>query len=189
MRQAIYQNQDRLKDLIDSFITNLDKTIDLKQISPEDSWGIRIAKCYLPYVLLENIVPNHKNTYFSFDIVAKYNEYRMFVSPEEIIGLPSINAMEGMACGSAFVGIDDPMYADIGLVPNVHYIAYKNDDMEDMVERIRYYQRQPEECERIANAGRQFVISNFTPEAVARGLRKNLELELTDLNAGLNART
>ena len=189
MRQAIYSNQDKLKDVIDSFINSLNKTIDLKQIHPEDSLTIRLAKRYLPYVLLENLVPNHKNTYFSFDIVAKYNAYRMFISPEEIIGLPSINAIEGMACGAAFIGIDHPMYIDIGLIPNVHYIAYKNQNLEDLVQRIQYYQQYPEECEKIAQAGYQFVSSNFTPEAVAKRLWESLGLELSDLNVGLNTRT
>ena len=189
MGKEIYRNKEKLKNVIDSFITSLNKTIDLKQIHPEDSLTIRLAKRYLPYVLLENLVPNHKNTYFSFDIVAKYNAYRMFISPEEIIGLPSINAIEGMACGAAFIGIDHPMYIDIGLIPNVHYIAYKNQNLEDLVQRIQYYQQYPEECEKIAQAGYQFVSSNFTPEAVAKRLWESLGLELSDLNVGLNTRT
>lgn len=178
MRQAIYEHQEKLKDTIDSYITSLDKTVDLKEVFPEDPWNIRLAKHVLPYVLLENIVPNHKNKYFSFDIVEKYNEYRMFISPEEIIGLPSINAIEGMACGSAFIGIEDPMYTDLGLIPNVHYIAYKNEDLSDLVGRIEYYQQHPKECEAIAERGYEYVTSNYTATRVAQVLWKDLESTL-----------
>ena len=33
-----------------------------------------------------------------FDIIQEYNKYKMFVNPEEVIGLPGIGCVEGMAC-------------------------------------------------------------------------------------------
>ena len=48
----------------------------------------------------------------------------MFVVPEEANDLPGIGFVEGMACGSAYIGLDDGMYKDIGLIPRKHYITY-----------------------------------------------------------------
>ena len=44
-----------------------------------------------------------------------------------------IGFVEGMACGSAYIGLDDPMYKDIGLIPGKHYIIYGT--LEDLKSR------------------------------------------------------
>ena len=46
--------------------------------------------------------------------------------------------VEGMACGSAYIGLDDPMYKDIGLIPGKHYITYDG-TLEDLKSKIAYY--------------------------------------------------
>ena len=57
-------------------------------------------------------------------MVEKFNEYKMCLVGEEILGVPGIGYVEGMACGCAYIGLDSPMYRNLGLIPGVHYISY-----------------------------------------------------------------
>ena len=57
----------------------------------------------------------YQKKYFGFDVVQKYNEYKMFISAEERTGAMSINTFEGMACGWALVAQVQPYYEEIGL--------------------------------------------------------------------------
>jgi hypothetical protein len=59
-----------------------------------------------------------------FNIDDEYNKYKMFINAEEVIGLPGIGFVEGMACGTAYIGLRPPMYEDIGMEDRVHYIGY-----------------------------------------------------------------
>jgi glycosyltransferase involved in cell wall biosynthesis len=131
---------------------------------------------YIPAILLRAWHANkHGQYYKNFDIVEKFNQYKMFVCPEEIIGLPSISAFEGMACGCAFLGIDDPMYTGLGFVPGVNYIAYKKNNINDLVSKISYWQNNPKKLEVIAARGCEFVRDNFNRKRIADVLWKDLE--------------
>jgi hypothetical protein len=136
MRLAIYDKKDSLVQYIDSYLN------DFKD------WD------------------RYRDKYMSFDIVAKYNEYKMSIIPEEIIGLPAIGFVESMACGCAYRGIDSPMYRDIGLIPGEHYIAY-NGTLEGLKKVIDYYQTHNDELEKIAETGCLYVHEKFNEETVA----------------------
>jgi spore maturation protein CgeB len=58
------------------------------------------------------------------------------------------------------------MYQDLGLVDGIHYIGYDG-TLDDLIFKIRYYQKHEEELERIASNGYNFVIQNFNEEKVA----------------------
>lgn len=103
--------------------------------------------------------------YYRRDIVETYNTYAMFAVPEEICGLPAIGFVEGMACGSAYVGLDAPMYRDLGMVPGIHYIAYDG-SIDDLMAQVRYHQQHPERTQAIAEAGRNFVQTVLAPNVV-----------------------
>jgi glycosyltransferase involved in cell wall biosynthesis len=109
--------------------------------------------------------------------VQRYNEYRMFLCPEEVVDLPSIGFVEGMACGAAFIGIRDPMYSDIGLIDKVHYIGYDG-TLQDILKKIAYYQKNEQELEQIAEAGYNFVRQNFNGPRVAKEFLTYLEGEV-----------
>lgn len=175
MRRILYGQSHRFSQEIDSFIKGFVDIRILKKINPEDSFFIKIMKKLLPYVILERIIPVPQREYFKFDIVKQYNQYRMFVCPEEAIGLPSVNVFEGMACGCAYIGINDPMYTNLGMSPGAHYIAYKENDIEDLASKIRYYQAHPQELREIAINGYNFVRENFTKKKVAEVFWNDLE--------------
>lgn len=174
MRKTIMETHRAYPDALDSMIKQYENFTFMRE-NADDSLFLKMVKQYAPRFIQKLVLANQHKKYYAFDVVQKYNHYRMFVCPEENIGLPSTNVFEGMACGSAFFGIDDPMYTNLGLMPGVHYVAYAKDDMADLVEKIRYYQTQPEQLEEIARAGSIFVRDRFMGQAVAGLFWKDLE--------------
>lgn len=114
--------------------------------------------------------------YYSFDMVEAFNSYKMCIVGEEILGIPGIGFVEGMACGCAYIGQDMPAYRDWGLVPGVHYITYDG-SKEDLKRVIEYYQmdEHQEELEKIAKTGCEYVRTNFNGNAAAEKLMQQLE--------------
>jgi spore maturation protein CgeB len=112
-----------------------------------------------------------------FNIVDEYNKYKMFVNAEEVIGLPGVGFVEGMACGTAYIGLKSPMYEDIGMRDGVHYIGYDG-SLEDLCKKIAYYQNHGEKLERIAENGYAFVRETCNPDIVMRKFISFLEKEV-----------
>jgi glycosyltransferase involved in cell wall biosynthesis len=115
--------------------------------------------------------------YYKQDIVAVYNSYMMFAVPEEICNLPAIGFIEGMACGCTFFGLDDPMYRDLGLIPGIHYVTYDG-SVSDLILKVRYYQSNITELEKIANCGFEFVQNNLSQQIVYERLINRIEVDL-----------
>lgn len=104
-------------------------------------------------------------SYYKKDIVEIYNSYTMFTVPEEICSLPAIGFVEGMACGSVYFGLDDPMYRDIGMYPGIHYIGYDG-TVADLMIKVDYYQIHPEELSKIGQNGYRFVSENLNQAVI-----------------------
>ncbi|MFH0815004.1 MAG: glycosyltransferase [Candidatus Falkowbacteria bacterium] len=168
MRKIIFENKDNLPQ-IDCCINLHNK--DRMVISQKSKWYNKNGFFKLFYDLF--FLAEGKE-YHSMDIVKKYNEYKMFIAPEENIGLTSINVCEGMACGCAYIGLDSDMYKDMGMIGTQHYIAY--DGMfEDLKNKINYYQNHPSELEQIAQNGYVFAHENFAEEKVVADFWTYLE--------------
>jgi len=159
MRKVIFDNRSKLR-IIDSLIGYQPKP--------------RVKKKGIISLFLSNFGFAGKE-YHGFNIVDVFNEYRMFIASEENIGLPSVSVIEGMACGCAYVGLDDPMYADLGMKGGVHYIPY-NGTIKDLVKKIEYYQAHEEELRKIAAAGRRLVREHFAKDRVIRDFFEALEV-------------
>ena len=101
----------------------------------------------------------------------------MFAVPEEICGLPAIGFVEGMACGSVYFGLDDPMYQNIGMNPGVHYVSYDGTVI-DLMAKVNYYQAHPTELMNIGEAGSKFVLENLEPTVVYSKFIRQLKLAL-----------
>jgi hypothetical protein len=117
----------------------------------------------------------HQKKYFSFDMVEKFNDYKMCVVGEEIVGLPGIGFVEGMACGCAYLGQTVGYYEDYGMKAGVHYIGYDG-TLDDLKAKISFYQQpeHQEELETIAKTGCEFVRSHFNGPVAAASLLNNL---------------
>lgn len=103
--------------------------------------------------------------YYQFDIVEKYNEYKMVVVPEELNDLPSIGFIECIASGCVYVGIDSNMYKDIGLIPDVHYISYDG-TLENLIKKINFYQNETLKLEEIYRNSFDFYNKNLKAKLV-----------------------
>lgn len=194
LRAEISENSIKLEAYIDSLITNIvaDKVkhnVDQRTRNVVVSYFIKLFKyCTIDLYILfriiwrairgkkQRLVGNQKK-YYNIDIVEKYNQYQMFVVPEEVIGLPGIGFVEGMACGCAYIGLRDPMYSDIGLIDGVHYVAYDG-SLNGLVDKISYYQKNPELLEEIALNGYNYVKENFNENKVVKDLLKYLESKM-----------
>lgn len=117
----------------------------------------------------DKIIPKHLNqkNYYSFNMVDLYNQYKMAIVGEEIVGSPGVGFVEAMACGCAFIGLENGLYEKYGMKSGTHYIGYDGTS-EDMLRKISYYQSHEKELEEIAENGYQFAQHNFNGEKVAR---------------------
>jgi len=169
MRKAIFENKEDLKDVIDCNISFHNK--DRIAISTKSKF---YKKSNFFRILYDLFFLSEGKQYHSINIVEKYNEYRMFIAPEENIGFSSVNFVEGMACGCAYIGIDHAMYTDLGMVSGQHYIAYDG-TLEDLRSKIQYYQNHPQELGKIAQNGYEFARKRFSEEIVVNDFWEYLE--------------
>lgn len=170
VRKFVKDNQDYFNETVDCYSEDYIESGDAKKIKSSDMCLVRLYKR-----VYNRFSIGQQKKYFSFDMVEKFNEYKMHIVGEEILGVPGIGYVEGMACGSAYIGLDSPMYRDLGLVPGIHYITYDG-TKEGLRATIEYWQRpenQPR-LEAIANTGCNFVRENFCGEKVAERLIASL---------------
>lgn len=113
-------------------------------------------------------IPKHltQKKYYSFDMVDLYNQYKMAIIGEEIVGSPAVGFVEAMACGCAFIGLECGIYERYGMESGIHYIGY-NGTSTDMLIKISYYQNHGKELKKIAWNGYQFALKHFNGETVA----------------------
>ena len=185
MRKNILENNQSLRPYLDSLITNINNSSDnianssISLMRPIFSLFVSPLKyifgdLYRSFIFTIRYIFSldfnslkKERDYYKFDIVSCYNSYKMFIVPEEIIGLPGIGFVEGMSCGCAYIGLKDPMYEDLGLIDKVHYIGYDG-TIVDLISKIDYYQHNNHELEIIANNGFEFVKKNFNSDKIAR---------------------
>lgn len=174
MRKKIFENADKFKDEINSKISVFENFSFMDKSLIKKSFSGRLLLEYCP-IILKIVYSNRHKKYFKFDIVKEFNSHQMFVCPEEIIGLPSVNVFEGMAAGCVYLGIDDLMFTNLGLVPGIHYVTYRENDMDDLVNKIRYYQKNPQRLKAIAEKGCLYVRTKLNKKAIADNFWKDLE--------------
>lgn len=157
-------------DLIDSYNFDYAEDQQGKTYKPTRN---PIKKIYRR--LQAKITGGHQKQYFSFDMVEKFNEYRIAVVGEEIMGIPGIGFVEAMACGCAFIGQNVGYYEDYGMKEGIHYIGYDG-TKEGLSKTIEFWQR-PEnqnKLELIANNGLSFVKENFRGDEIVNHLLSEL---------------
>lgn len=170
-RKQIKDNPEFFKDTV--YCTSSDYLEDNpgKVVKSTDNLPVKLYK-----KIYNRLFTGKQKKYYSFDMVEAFNSYKMCIVGEEILGIPGIGFVEGMACGCAYIGIDSPAYRDWGLVPGIHYITYDG-SKEDLRRVIEYYQMDEHqaELEKIAETGCKYVRDNFNGETVAANLMKQLE--------------
>lgn len=168
MRYEIYEKINQISEYIDSYISEM---MEGKKWIEKPSNNL--IKYF--YEVIYSMFSGKQKKYFSFDIVQKFNEYKMFIVPEEVNDLPGISFVEGMACGSAYIGLKNPMYEDLGMKDKIHYIGYDG-TLDDLINKIKYYQKNESELETIAANGYELIRNKFNKSFVARKFISDLEI-------------
>jgi len=132
LRRIIYENSHKYPNKIYSLISDVAASFAAAHS--------QVQRGFLVEWLRNLLLFRHPQmSYYKQDIVMAYNSHKMFSVPEEVCNLPAIGFVEGMACGCAFFGLDDPMYRDIGMMPGEHYVAYDG-SLDGLMEAVSYYQ-------------------------------------------------
>lgn len=165
-RKQILANQDDLTDYVACYNSDYLEDTDMKKYLPTDNKFTHYKKVW--YNMRHT---GQQKKYFSFDMVEKFNDFKMCLIGEEILGIPGIGFVEGMACGCAYIGQTTGYYEDYGMREGVHYIGYDG-TLDDLKAKITYYQQpeHQEELERIANSGYEFAQEHFRGNVVAKKL-------------------
>lgn len=170
-RKQIKDNAEFFKDTI--YCTSSDYLEDNsgKKVKNTDALVVKLYK-----KVYNRLFTGKQKKYYSFDMVEAFNSYKMCIVGEEILEIPGIGFVEGMACGCAYIGQDMQAYKDWGLLPGVHYITYDG-TIEDLKRVIEYYQMDEHqaELERIARTGCEYVRTHFNGDTVAKVLLSKLE--------------
>lgn len=170
-RKQIKDNEAELTDYVFCTSENYSENAKTVNIKQNNIFG----KFYksLHYKMFES----QQKKYYSFDMVESFNNYKMCIVGEEVLGIPGIGFVEGMACGCAYIGQNIGYYEDYGMKEGVHYIGYDG-SLDDLKAKIKYYQQpeHQEELERIANTGYKFALEHFNGKASAEKLLGELEL-------------
>jgi len=170
IRKLVKDNQEFFKETVDCFSQDYLEDSEGKTVNENDCK----LKAFIKRVYNRTHTGQQKK-YFSFDMVEKFNSYKMHIVGEEILGVPGIGFVEGMACGSVYIGIDSPMYRDLGLIPGVHYIAY--DGTKEGLRSIINFWQQPENQQalaKIANDGYDFILHHCNKKHVAQDIMSQI---------------
>ena len=162
MREDLYLAKNKLNELMNIKIERFNEDLKISKIKTIN---------YLQNIFLLG----RQKKYFSFDIVEAFNNHKIFISPEERVGLPSINFVEGMSCGCAYIGIDSQIYKDLGLVKEKHFISYDG-TMNDLISKLNYYSNNDNLLRDIAENGYNFVISNFNKNVVKKVFLNDIDI-------------
>lgn len=111
------------------------------------------------------VFPKYKDN--RYNLVEKFNEYKMFVSDESIFYFPAAKTFEGPACGTVMVCSDHPCFSDYGFIGGVNCITHKQLDIQDLKRQISYYQNHPAELARIQKNSITFVRQNYSHAMIA----------------------
>lgn len=171
-RKQIKIHAEELKDIIECRNSDYLEDDDKKEIKSSDNKFIGFYKR-----LYNRFHTGRQTKYYSFDMVDKFNEFKMAICGEEIMGIPGVGFVEAMACGCAYIGQKHGYYEDYGMQEGVHYIGYDG-SLADLRAKIEYYQK-PEnqgKLSMIAKAGYDFVHQNFKGDLIAQRLVDRLIL-------------
>lgn len=163
LRLQIYENRRELSEYLDSY-QGIYNEKGKKELLPRDNLIIRMYKKIYNFINIGN-----QKEYFSFDMVEKFNDYKLFLCPEDAHFNPGVGFVEGMACGTAFIGINNGIYESFGMKEGRDYIGYDG-SLEDLKQKIQYWtdDANKEKLEAIANSGMEFVHTQFNPIKVAQ---------------------
>lgn len=163
LRLQIYENRMELSEYLDSY-QGIFNEKGKKDLLPQDNIVVKLYKKIFNFINIGN-----QKQYFSFDMVEKFNEYKLFLCPEDAHYNPGVGFVEGMACGTAFIGLNNGIYESFGMKDGRDYIGYDG-SLKDLKQKIEYWtaDEKSKELEEIANSGMKFIRTQFNPIKVVQ---------------------
>ncbi|HEC66982.1 MAG TPA: glycosyltransferase family 1 protein [bacterium] len=104
------------------------------------------------------------------------NKSKIFVHGGDRVGSVFFKYFEVMLCGTMFLTDWASDMQTCGLIGNIHCALFRGP--QDLEERIRYYLINDEERGKIAEAGRQYALRNFTSRNISNHFTKIVRREL-----------
>lgn len=176
LRLAIYENEELCRDLIINNISLIEINEKAGSINKKfNKSGVINSLLKFPVLKVSNFKNDiTKRKYYDINFNDTFNNYKMFICPEEITGLPAISFVEGMICGCVYIGEKNNMYKDLGMKDGVHYIAHEG-NIESVLDRINYFKNRSLLLEKISVNGYNLAKSLFNKKRV-----KSIFLEMME---------
>lgn len=111
---------------------------------------------------------------FKYDLVKKFNKYKMFTSCESIFYFPPAKTYEGSACGSVNICINHDCNKEFGFEDGVNCIMYNEGDVDDYIQKVEHYQNNSGELEQISLNARQHAYNNFRHKVIAENIVESI---------------
>jgi glycerophosphoryl diester phosphodiesterase len=112
---------------------------------------------------------------YDYDMVAKFNEYKMFISDESLFRFPSAKAFEGPVTGCVMVCSDHQCFKDLGFKDGVNCVMHREFDIEGAHAKIKTILTNPGRLAQISETGKRFVEEHYSHETIAMKLHKIIE--------------
>ena len=111
---------------------------------------------------------------FKYNLVNKFNDYKLFLSCESILNFPPAKYFEGPASGSVLVCADHDCNKDLGFVDGENCIMYNMYDIDNLIEKLKFYSENTILLNEIQQNGTSFVRKNYSHKQVAFNLIKTI---------------
>lgn len=146
-------------NIIDSNVSHINDGGALRPVRKASSLGEAIRNW------THNVFVYGQHKYHAIDMCKIFNMYTIHIVGEEVVGMPGIGFGEGMMCGSIFIGLDDPMYTDLGMRPGEHYLSYDGTYL-SLLKTIQTALLNPIQLKAISDNGCKFAENNFKEDFV-----------------------
>ncbi|OHA71211.1 MAG: hypothetical protein A3E07_00340 [Candidatus Wildermuthbacteria bacterium RIFCSPHIGHO2_12_FULL_45_9] len=117
---------------------------------------------------MDSKLPHYPQTKdFGYDLVQKFNEYKMFVSCESLLYFPAGKTFEGPSAGAVMICSTHPCFSDYGFEDGINCVKHKEFDLEDFKEKAVYYLENEGKLEEIQKRGTEFMREQYSHPKVA----------------------
>lgn len=164
LRVILGENAQELRELFQIKVGQYAQSMSeaLSGSESEESWHYTLSRTATSIL---SIGEAKKISYYSEDIVELYNGYKFSLVTHEIQHAPALGFFEAMACGTVPIGIDDPMYRDLGMKPDQNFLKFDG-QLGGLLELVTRIRNDPNRYQAIPEANKA-VVGRLTEESIA----------------------
>ncbi len=154
----------------------IENYIETATFYPDESWLHKFRreivlkkKIMEPYI--DSMLPEFPQIKdFKYNLVDKFNEYRMFISDESIFNFPPAKYFEGPASGSVLFCSDHNCNKEFGFKDTENCVMYESGNIDDLKEKLIFYMNNEKTLLEIQQKGMSFVRLKFSHKQIAADL-------------------